>query len=93
MVVVGKDLFGSGNIAGCPFQFDGVGSKVNVNVQPVFQHMQVFIPGTEQGFNVGSSLNALLHAVLAHPSVRRVFDCKTPVLRWHRRDPGTPVPV
>jgi hypothetical protein len=30
--------------------------------------MQVFIPGTEQGFNVRSNLDALLHSVLADPS-------------------------
>jgi len=69
MVVIGKDLLGPGNIAGRTLQFNRIGAQIDVDVQTVFQHMQVFIPGTEQGFNVRSNLNALLHSVLAHPSL------------------------
>ena len=49
-VVIGKNLFGAGYVAGSAFQFEGVGTEVNIDVQAVFQHVQVLIPGAEQAF-------------------------------------------
>ena len=93
VAIVGKDLLGPGNIAHCPFQFDRVGSQVDGDVQTVFQHMQVFVPGTEQGFNVRSNLDALLHSALAYPSVDGYAWFAAIALRWHCCHAGAPVPA
>src|SRR5580658_4660559 len=55
--------------------------------------MQVFIPGTEQGFNVRGNLNALLHSALAYPSVDGYAVFAAITLRWHCCHAGTPVPA
>src|SRR5690348_10495187 len=62
VIVIRKNLLGSRHIARCPFQIDSVGSKIDVDVQPVFEYMQVLVPGAEQRFNVRSNLDAFLHA-------------------------------
>ena len=94
LVVVGEDLLGAGYVARGSFEFNGVGSQVDVDVQAVFQHVQVFVAGAEQGLDVGADFNTLLHSVFAHPSVLRLrVAFRAPVLRWRRGDTGTRVPV
>ena len=61
MVVIGKDLFGAGNVARRTFQINGIGSQVNIDIQAVFQQAQVFVARAEQSLDVGADFNALLH--------------------------------
>jgi len=41
-------------------------------VEAVFEDVQVFVPGAEQGFDVRSDLDTFLHSVLAWASARRL---------------------
>src|ERR1700734_3833425 len=93
MAIVGKNLFGAGYIGSCTFELNGVGAQVDIDVQTVFQHMQVLVPGTEQGFNVRSNLDALLHSALAYPSIDGYAWFAAISLRWHCCPAGTPVPA
>jgi hypothetical protein len=55
--------------------------------------MQIFVPGTEQGFKVRSNLDALLHSVFALLSLVGCALPAKPVLASHCRDTGTSTPV
>src|SRR5262249_12977458 len=61
-LVVGEDLLSTRHVAGCTLQFDGVRAESNGDVQPIFQEPYILVPGAEQGFDVGTNPNALLHA-------------------------------
>jgi hypothetical protein len=61
VVVIGKNLLGKRHIAWSPFQVDGVGSQVNIDVQAVFQQPQILVPRAEKSLDVGGDFNALLH--------------------------------
>ena len=62
MLVVGKELFGASNVAGRAFQFNAVGAQIDVDVQAVFEHMEIFIPRAEQGLDVGGEFNIFFHS-------------------------------
>ncbi len=62
-IVIGENLLGPGYVARCPLQFDGVGPQIDVDVQPIFQHVQIFVSRAEQGLNVVADINTLLHSV------------------------------
>src|ERR1043165_2118301 len=61
MLIIGKHLFGAGYIFGFAFQVNAIGAQVNGDIQAVFQHVQIFIAGAEQGFDVWADLNTFLH--------------------------------
>src|SRR5207245_1162361 len=63
LIVFSEDLLGPGHIARRPFEFNGIGAQIDGNVQTAFQHVQIFIPGAEQGLYVGTDLNTFLHSV------------------------------
>jgi len=35
------------------------GAEVNIKVQSIFEHVQIFITSAEEGFDVGADFNAL----------------------------------
>ncbi len=74
MVVVGEQLLGARHVAGRAFQVDAVGAQIDVDVQAVFEHVQVFIAGAEQGFEVRADLNTFLHSEL----LRRLLQLGAP---------------
>ena len=62
LIVIGKNLFGASYVARGSFNFDGVRAEVYIDVQAIFQHMQVFVTGAEQGLDVRADFNTLLHS-------------------------------
>ena len=64
LIVVGEELLGAGYVAGRAFDFDVIGAQVNVDVQAVFEHVQVFVARAEQGLDVGTDFNTFLHSDL-----------------------------
>jgi hypothetical protein len=52
MLVVGKKLFGAGHVAGRAFQFNAVGAQVDIDVQAVFQHVQILVARAKQGLDI-----------------------------------------
>ncbi len=64
VVVVGKELFGAGHVARRALDFNVIGSQVDVDIQAVFEHVQIFVAGAEQGLDIGTDFNALLHSGL-----------------------------
>ena len=64
VVVVGEQLLGAGHVARRAFQVDVIGTQVDVDVQAVFEHVQVFIASAEQGHEVRTDFNAFLHSEL-----------------------------
>src|SRR6185369_2736591 len=61
LLIVGKYLLGACHIFSFAFQVNGVGTQVDGDVQAVFQDMQVFIPGAEQGLDIRADLDTFLH--------------------------------
>jgi len=41
-----------------------VGSQIDVDIQAVFQHMQIFVARAKQGLDVRAEFNAFLHSGL-----------------------------
>ena len=64
LLVVGKQLLGARHVAGRAFQFNVVGTQVDVDVQAVFQHVQILIARAKQGFDIRVKINAFLHSGL-----------------------------
>src|SRR3954453_7313662 len=62
LIIIGEDLLSASDVAWSSFNFDGLRAEVYVDVQAVFQHMQVFVAGAEQGFYVGANFKTLLHS-------------------------------
>ena len=77
VVVVGKNLLGPGNVAGRPFQVDGIRSQVDIDVQAVFQQAYILVARAEKSLDVGTDFNALLHSVFGASS--RALDAELPV--------------
>ena len=86
LIVVGEHLLGAGYVARGSFQFDGVGAEVNVDIQAVFEHMEIFIAGAEQGLDVTCEFNIFFHSELW----RRLQQLRTGLTRRrltrHRKD-------
>ena len=49
MLVIGEQLFGAGHVARSAFEFNAVGAEIDVDVQAVFEHVEVFVARAEQG--------------------------------------------
>ena len=64
MFVVGEQLFSAGYVARRAFQFNAVGAQVDVDVQAVFEHMEIFIAGAEQSLDVTCEFNIFFHSEL-----------------------------
>ena len=67
MLVIGEELFGAGHVAGRAFQFNAVGAQIDVDVQAVFEHVEIFVASAEQGFDVRAEFNILFHSGLMAP--------------------------
>ena len=65
MFVVGEDLLGPRHVTRRAFYFDRIGSQIDADVQTVFQHAQIFISRAEQGFDIRTYFDTLLHSVCA----------------------------
>jgi len=60
-------LFGAGNVAGRAFEFNAIRAQIDIDVQAIFEHMEIFIAGAEQGLDVGAEFNIFFHSVLWMP--------------------------
>src|SRR5205085_11407785 len=62
LIVVRKYLLCASDIAGRTFELNVLGAQIDVDVKTIFQHVEVFISCAEQGFDVRTNLDALLHS-------------------------------
>ena len=62
-LIIRKDLRSSSHVALGPFKLNGVRTEVNGDVQPVFQQAHILVPRAEQGLDVGTNPDALLHSL------------------------------
>src|SRR5260370_267818 len=66
MIEVGKDLLRPRDVAGRALDQDGVGFKVNVDAQTLFQYLQILVAGAEKLLDVGDDFDVFLHSALYH---------------------------
>ena len=52
MFIIRKHLLGAGHVASGAFEFNPVRPQINVDVQAIFEHMQVFVPRAKQCLDV-----------------------------------------
>ena len=62
MLVIGKQLFSTGHVAGRAFQFNAVGAQIDIDVQAIFEHVEIFIARAEQGLDVRGEFNIFFHS-------------------------------
>jgi len=62
VLVVGEQLFGASHVAGRAFQFNVARAQIDIDVQAVFEHVEIFIARAEQGLDVGSEINTFFHS-------------------------------
>ena len=60
--VIGENLFRAGHVARSAFQFNGIRSQIDFDVEVVFQEADIFVPRAKECFDVGADPDAFLHA-------------------------------
>jgi len=60
---VRENLLSARHIARGALKINPVRPQINIDIQAVFEHMQVFVPRAKQCLDVRGDLDALLHSV------------------------------